>query len=300
MSHCVFVRFCPGLNETFPAGELDNVSAAGLPAALEQVAQRWLDAHPGAEAEHQKRILERLKEQSKRRLGPPRSRGRRETAEEARRRRWHLGTDPEMPLFLRVARVAGWGAPEPQYFLGDEPVSVRFAVSREPDGEKAETAVAVLRRWLPPDKNLRDSMQLLGAHFGHCPEVEMGADELRESEIAIGGGEHPLGDLLRNIAGFLAGSRGGTDANAGETGDEDIPLSERQKRVLKVLWNESAFDSDHSLVADVIAVKALGEGADANQFKAAVADLKRHGYVDMKEGRGCWLTTAGGDRAEKL
>ncbi|MEN6408008.1 MAG: hypothetical protein ABFC77_16255, partial [Thermoguttaceae bacterium] len=51
-----------------------------------------------------------------------------------------------------------------------------------------------------------------------------------------------------------------------------------------------------------IAVKAAGQLSDPNQYKEVIAELKRLGYLDTKEGRGggCWLTAAGQQRACKL
>jgi DNA-binding IscR family transcriptional regulator len=72
--------------------------------------------------------------------------------------------------------------------------------------------------------------------------------------------------------------------------------------VLKVLLDEKAFDSDHRMTTEVIAAKAAGGEADANQFKGVVSELKSLQYVDTREGRsgGVWLTTAGRSRSEKL
>jgi hypothetical protein len=79
-------------------------------------------------------------------------------------------------------------------------------------------------------------------------------------------------------------------------------LGEREQLVLRVLLEGKAFDSDHRMTTAEIAVKAAGKTTDANQYKEVVAELKRLGYVDTKEGRGggCWLTEAGRQRAEKL
>ena len=82
----------------------------------------------------------------------------------------------------------------------------------------------------------------------------------------------------------------------------DLPLGERALLVLKVLLDGKAFDSDHRMTTEGIAVKAAGKGTDSNQYKAVVSELKGLGYVDTKQGRrgGCWLTASGRQRAEKL
>jgi DNA-binding IscR family transcriptional regulator len=84
--------------------------------------------------------------------------------------------------------------------------------------------------------------------------------------------------------------------------DTKPPLSERSQLVLKVLLRANASDSDHRMRTEDIAAKAIGPTADANQFKEVIVELKAHGYVDTKKGRGggCWLTNSGQRRAEKL
>jgi hypothetical protein len=82
----------------------------------------------------------------------------------------------------------------------------------------------------------------------------------------------------------------------------EVALGERAQLALKVLLDKEAFASDHRQRTEDIVVAAIGKSADANQFKEVIAGLKRLGYVDTKEGRGggCWLTTSGRMRAEKL
>jgi hypothetical protein len=96
-----------------------------------------------------------------------------------------------------------------------------------------------------------------------------------------------------------AGATSGTEVPAN---GPPPPLGERAQLVLKVLLDTKTFDSDHRQRTEDIAVAAIGRGADANQFKEVIAGLKKIEYVDTKEGRGggCWLTTSGRQRAEKL
>ena len=92
------------------------------------------------------------------------------------------------------------------------------------------------------------------------------------------------------------------EAKIEEDSTTGLALGERAQLVLKALLNKKAFDSDHRQTTEDIAVVAAGKTADANQFKEVVADLRRRRYVDTKKGRrgGCWLTTSGRQRAEKL
>ena len=213
-SFCVFVRSCPGLNKTFPAAELDSVPAAELPVASDQLAQRWLDEHPAAEVEYQKRIVARLKEASERFISRLEAPQHDELAEVTHGLRRQLGTDPDMPLFLRVARMASWGTPERQAFLGGQPVSVRFVVSREPDEDSAKATVAILGR------QFRHELQDLGPHFGYCSEGEIGVEESRESAIVLDNRGHPLSPVIRKIADYIA--KPDAKAGAGAVDEKDL------------------------------------------------------------------------------
>ena len=80
----------------------------------------------------------------------------------------------------------------------------------------------------------------------------------------------------------------------------DDPLCDRAQIVLQVLWQEKAVDSDSRLSTAVI-VETAG-GIDPVPYKPVIADLRRRGYVNTKQGSGggVWLTKQGKDRAAKL
>jgi hypothetical protein len=82
----------------------------------------------------------------------------------------------------------------------------------------------------------------------------------------------------------------------------DPPLGDRARLTLQVLLDEDAFTSDSRITTPDIATKAAGSETDPNQYKEVIADLKRLGFVETREGRGggCWLTAHGKARAEKL
>jgi hypothetical protein len=83
---------------------------------------------------------------------------------------------------------------------------------------------------------------------------------------------------------------------------DSIPLGERELLVLQVLHQEKVFGSDHRMTTEKIAIKAIGNTADQNNFKEVIVTLKKLGYISTKEGRsgGCWLTDKGKERANKL
>jgi hypothetical protein len=74
------------------------------------------------------------------------------------------------------------------------------------------------------------------------------------------------------------------------------PLSDRQRDILGMLHKENAFDVDHRRTTKEIVEVVAGHGrASADSFKRPIADLRRRGLIETKEGSegGCWLTTAG-------
>lgn len=97
-------------------------------------------------------------------------------------------------------------------------------------------------------------------------------------------------------------------ATHGKTGGEgtghndEIHLSRNKMFILKGMLELTAVDSDSRVSADDIAAKVAGPPADSNNVKAPLAELKKDGLVESKEGRtgGSWLTAAGRKRAEKL
>jgi len=80
------------------------------------------------------------------------------------------------------------------------------------------------------------------------------------------------------------------------------PLGNRAILVLIAMLEMGAFDSDSKRTTEEIAIKALGNSSDANSLKGVMADLSTRRLIDSKTGRGggCWLTSAGRARAEKL
>jgi hypothetical protein len=74
-------------------------------------------------------------------------------------------------------------------------------------------------------------------------------------------------------------------------------LSKPMHDFLKALYRKNSFDPDHLQTTAAITEVAAGELANAEQFKAVVAELKKRGLVDTREGRGggCWLTKQGAD-----
>jgi hypothetical protein len=88
----------------------------------------------------------------------------------------------------------------------------------------------------------------------------------------------------------------GTDATSAET-----PLTDRARWALKALLEQKALDSDHRISTATIAEK-VDAAADPNQYKPVIAELQKIKLIETKMGRGggCWLTSTGRTRAEKL
>lgn len=72
-------------------------------------------------------------------------------------------------------------------------------------------------------------------------------------------------------------------------------LTDRQRDILRVLWEAKALNADSRMRADDIATKAEGRGANVNGFKQPLSDLVLRGLVASKMGRegGYWLTIDG-------
>ena len=87
-----------------------------------------------------------------------------------------------------------------------------------------------------------------------------------------------------------------------ESQPHDEPLNDRARHVLEAMLVLDAVDSDRRQSTGDIVKKALGNNADANAMKSVMAELNSCGLVGSKTGRGggCWLTSAGLLRAEKL
>lgn len=82
----------------------------------------------------------------------------------------------------------------------------------------------------------------------------------------------------------------------------DDPLNERAQEVLQAMLELGAVDSDQRKPTETIAIKAIGQCADANSLKVVMSELKTRKLINSKTGRGggCWLTANGRQRAEKL
>jgi len=78
-------------------------------------------------------------------------------------------------------------------------------------------------------------------------------------------------------------------------------LTDRQKLVLQALLELAAVDLSSRRTTQQVACTAGGRAADAEEFKAPVAELVRLGFVKSKRGRkgGCWLTEQGKRQAQK-
>jgi len=76
-------------------------------------------------------------------------------------------------------------------------------------------------------------------------------------------------------------------------------LTDRERDVLTAMEQLEAFDSDHRQSTEQIARRA---GHDFNSLKPVMRDLKDHGFLETREGRGggCWLTEKGRARSEAL
>jgi hypothetical protein len=99
-------------------------------------------------------------------------------------------------------------------------------------------------------------------------------------------------------------ARGGGEARvsrAADTGDRASILTKRQRLALRALLELEAVDRESRRTAQDVATKAGGRNADAELFKAPLAELVRLGFVASRRGRGggCWLTDAGKAHAEK-
>jgi predicted transcriptional regulator len=75
----------------------------------------------------------------------------------------------------------------------------------------------------------------------------------------------------------------------------DPALSDRQYNLLQAMYELEAFHADSKQTTLAIANKAEGPNVNPETFKEPIAELKRLGLVDTKEGRkgGCWLTSKG-------
>jgi len=84
--------------------------------------------------------------------------------------------------------------------------------------------------------------------------------------------------------------------------NSEEPLGDRAQVVLIAMLEMGAIDSDARRTTEEIAIKAFSNKADANSLKSIMADLNTRRLIDTKTGRngGCWLTSAGHARSEKL
>jgi hypothetical protein len=76
----------------------------------------------------------------------------------------------------------------------------------------------------------------------------------------------------------------------------DSEPSDRQRDILQVLFQQSAFDIDHRMTTEEIVDAVCGPGRGSpDSFKRPVKDLKDRGLVETKYGSrgGVWLTDAG-------
>jgi len=92
-----------------------------------------------------------------------------------------------------------------------------------------------------------------------------------------------------------------TDLNQAAVGPE-VPkwdqfpiLSEQQENILKALYLLKAFHPGNRKSTRAVALRADGSEANPEAFKEPIAELKRLGLVETKEGRGggCWLMLLG-------
>jgi hypothetical protein len=178
MSGCyLFFRLCSNLNSTFPADRLDEVNDHVLSEALDALARKWLEQHPGAVAtvEEVTKLLT---------LGDDRAESHEVDLDELRwdidEFRCELGIHPDQPLFLRVAPLAGWGFPLPQPLFGGQVVSERCFFARAPGRATAESALERIRR-LAAESFDRNWMRL---HFGCCSESGFTEEERKTIEIS--------------------------------------------------------------------------------------------------------------------
>jgi hypothetical protein len=83
----------------------------------------------------------------------------------------------------------------------------------------------------------------------------------------------------------------------------EVPsLSEKQYLILEAMKELDAISADRRWTCERIAVRCDGTEAELSVFKPLLSDLKTHGLVDSKTGRGggSWLTTKGNSVAETL
>lgn len=80
------------------------------------------------------------------------------------------------------------------------------------------------------------------------------------------------------------------------------PLGGNAQDVLVAMLELAAIDCDTLRSTEDIATKALGPTTNANSLKSVMSDLSTRKLIETKTGRngGCWLTTTGHARAEKL
>ncbi|MCU0979416.1 MAG: hypothetical protein MUF25_09655 [Pirellulaceae bacterium] len=189
MSGCyLFFRFCPNLNSTFPAEELDEVRDEDLPTALDALAREWLKQHPDAVATVEDvtkwfRLVDDPADSHDIDLDELRW-----EIDEFRR---ELGIHPDQPLFLRVAPLAGWGWPLPQPLFRGQVVSERIFFARAPDHSTAASALEYIRRLAA--KSLKGDW--LKPRFGCCAESGFTKEERERIEITY--------DLLGDTPSFV-------------------------------------------------------------------------------------------------
>jgi hypothetical protein len=78
-------------------------------------------------------------------------------------------------------------------------------------------------------------------------------------------------------------------------------LSERERNFLEALLRLGAFASDARRTTEEV-VAVVHKGADPNSYKKVASQLQTRGYIETKRSRGggCWLTSRGRARAERL
>lgn len=158
--------------------------------------------------------------------------------------------------------------------------------------------------------------------FGEYPNVpepderlaaigSTGDTESRDGAAGVGDGTDQIdGDGTASLEGEATPSESATEsigADGLSLGEEtesrsslvDIgewnELTDRQRNCMRALHEFGAFDADSRRRAKVIAVKAEGPSANANGFKAPLANLVSRRIVECKAGRegGYWLAGSG-------
>ncbi|MGA2619872.1 MAG: hypothetical protein ABSF26_19840 [Thermoguttaceae bacterium] len=122
--------------------------------------------------------------------------------------------------------------------------------------------------------------------------------------VAVGRERATTTEPIRTTAAIpeeKSAASGGVQTPAGQRVNDMPVLSKRQYWIIEAMFRLEAVDAAKLRTTPEIATK-VERATNADAFKEAIADLRKRGLIETKEGRGggCWLTAAGSAIAKRL